>query len=296
MNYYERHLGDYAKDTGHLSLLEHGVYTLLLDRYYATERGLPADQVYRLARARTDDERAAVDVVLGEFFVMSGNLWVNGRVEEELEKARGRIASARENGKKGGRPAKTARKEPEGNPAVTQEKPSGFPLGSENETGLKAHQAPPNHLSNKRRSKSTVQPAAALLRFDDFWSVYPNKKGKQEAEKAWGKQGLTPRCDELIAHVRLMHASDDGWRRGYIPMASTYLNQARWTDVPNTITAGAGNEVTRESAADRVARNIERAEWPEQLEQSGRPVIEGHATVVVAHGANLRHEVDEQLR
>ncbi len=24
MNYYERHLGDYAKDTAHLSMLEHG--------------------------------------------------------------------------------------------------------------------------------------------------------------------------------------------------------------------------------------------------------------------------------
>jgi uncharacterized protein YdaU (DUF1376 family) len=51
MNYYERHLGDYAKDTGHLSLLEHGVYTLLLDRYYATESGIPEDQGHRIARA-----------------------------------------------------------------------------------------------------------------------------------------------------------------------------------------------------------------------------------------------------
>ena len=38
MNYYERHLGDYARDTGHLSMLEHGAYSLLLDRYYATRR------------------------------------------------------------------------------------------------------------------------------------------------------------------------------------------------------------------------------------------------------------------
>jgi uncharacterized protein YdaU (DUF1376 family) len=33
VNYYERHLGDYAKDAGHLSMLEHGAYSLLLDRY-----------------------------------------------------------------------------------------------------------------------------------------------------------------------------------------------------------------------------------------------------------------------
>ena len=44
MNYYERHLGDYARDTGHLSMLEHGAYTLLMDRSSASEQGIPADQ------------------------------------------------------------------------------------------------------------------------------------------------------------------------------------------------------------------------------------------------------------
>lgn len=135
MNYYERHLGDYAKDTGHLSLLEHGVYTLLLDRYYATECGIPEDQAHRVARARSAEERAAVDVVLAEFFRLDGNLWVNGRVEEELEKARGRIATARENGRKGGRP-------PKKNPNETHQEPSGFGAGFENKTGSKALQSP----------------------------------------------------------------------------------------------------------------------------------------------------------
>ena len=41
MNYYQRHIGDYARDTGHLSLLEHGVYMVLLDYHYASEAGIP---------------------------------------------------------------------------------------------------------------------------------------------------------------------------------------------------------------------------------------------------------------
>lgn len=90
MNYYEHHLGDYAKDTGHLSMLEHGAYRILLDRYYSTEAGIPEGQVYRLARARTDDEKAAVDVVLEEFFSLVDGIWINRRAEEELE----RFASA----------------------------------------------------------------------------------------------------------------------------------------------------------------------------------------------------------
>jgi len=73
-----------------------------------------------------------------------------------------------------------------------------------------------------------VQPTAA--RFEDFWAVYPNKKGKQEAEKRWRRDKLDGLADQIIAHVRHMAAHDDAWRRGFEPMGSTYLNQARWTD------------------------------------------------------------------
>lgn len=82
------------------------------------------------------------------------------------------------------------------------------------------------------KEQEHVQPAAARSRFADFWAAYPNKKSRQEAEKAWRRLKLDDRCDELIAHIALMQSSDDGWRRGYIPMGSTYLNQARWEDVP----------------------------------------------------------------
>ena len=44
MNYYKRHIGDYLKDTAHLSLLEHGVYARLLDVYYTRETAIPDDQ------------------------------------------------------------------------------------------------------------------------------------------------------------------------------------------------------------------------------------------------------------
>lgn len=86
MNYYERHLGDYAKDTAHLTMIEHGAYDLLLDRYYGTEAGIPADQAHRIARARTREEKAAVDAVLAEFFYIDNGVWKNKRAEEEIKK------------------------------------------------------------------------------------------------------------------------------------------------------------------------------------------------------------------
>ena len=88
MNYYERHLGDYARDAGHLTMLEHGAYTLLLDRYYTTEQGIPADQAHRICRARTRDERAAVDAVLQEFFTLTDGVHHQKRVDAEIVRYR----------------------------------------------------------------------------------------------------------------------------------------------------------------------------------------------------------------
>jgi hypothetical protein len=68
LNYYERHIGDYLKDTAHLSLLEHGVYGRLLDVYYTRECGIEDGTAARLVGARSKEERSALESVLNEFF------------------------------------------------------------------------------------------------------------------------------------------------------------------------------------------------------------------------------------
>lgn len=85
MNYYKRHLGDYAKDTRHLSLAEHGAYCLLLDYYYSTERPLPDDRCERIANAYADDERKAVRNVLEAFFTLTPEGWRNQRADAEIQ-------------------------------------------------------------------------------------------------------------------------------------------------------------------------------------------------------------------
>lgn len=85
MNYYERHIGDYLKDTAHLSLLEHGVYTRLMDVYYTREGAIPASEVARLIGARSRDEKAALQAVLAEFFVLVDGSYSQKRCDEELQ-------------------------------------------------------------------------------------------------------------------------------------------------------------------------------------------------------------------
>lgn len=84
MNYYERHIGDYLKDTAHLSLLEHGIYTRLLDVYYTRETALPDDQVARLIGARTKEEKEALQDVLREFFTQTEKGWAQTRCDREI--------------------------------------------------------------------------------------------------------------------------------------------------------------------------------------------------------------------
>lgn len=86
MNYYERHIGDYLKDTSHLSLLEHGIYTRLLDVYYTREGAIPAREVARLVGARSTEEREALEVVLGEFFTLDGDVYVQARCDREIKR------------------------------------------------------------------------------------------------------------------------------------------------------------------------------------------------------------------
>jgi uncharacterized protein YdaU (DUF1376 family) len=81
VNFYPHHIGDYAKDTAHLSMLEDAAYRRMLDVAYAAEKPLPRIRrtIYRLVRARSHAEKLAVDVVLGEFWIEGDDGWHNKR-------------------------------------------------------------------------------------------------------------------------------------------------------------------------------------------------------------------------
>jgi len=140
MNYYRRYIGDYQRDTAHLSIMEHGVYALLLDAIFATESGLCNDikTIRRICRAQTPAECRAVDSVLAQFFTLEDGKYMNPRAKRELEAGRERAETARENGAKGGRP-----KNPAGYPARTRRKPNGQTLQPPVESSLRSDSTDP---------------------------------------------------------------------------------------------------------------------------------------------------------
>lgn len=106
MNYFEFYPGDYLRDTTRLTLIEHGAYLRLLIAYYSEEKALPADvgELYVITCAVSSADKVAVKKVADRFFpIAADGLRHKARVDEEIAKAQKRIATARENGSKGGR-------------------------------------------------------------------------------------------------------------------------------------------------------------------------------------------------
>lgn len=86
--YYCFFPGDYLRDTGDLTLIEHGAYNILLHHYYTQER-LPSDRtrLYRICRAFTQEEMDAINSVVNRFFYENGDGHIhNVRAEKEIMK------------------------------------------------------------------------------------------------------------------------------------------------------------------------------------------------------------------
>ncbi len=78
--YYRWFPGDYQRDTGDLSMTEDGAYRRLLDHYYSEENlSSEPQRLYRICRAFTPEEQAAVDFVVGRFFRKENNRLINSR-------------------------------------------------------------------------------------------------------------------------------------------------------------------------------------------------------------------------
>jgi len=108
------------------------------------------------------------------------------------------------------------------------------------------------YTSMKIKDVQTTQPKQATgknvelheQRFDQFWSVYPRKIGKEAARKAWRR--IKPTADHLVkilaaiekAKVSYQWQKDNGQ---YIPHPATWLNQGRWDDEIKSINFGRPN-------------------------------------------------------
>lgn len=165
MHYYKRNLGDYAKKAGRLSILQHGVYNLLIDACYDREQFPTRDEAIDWTWASSAAEIEAVDFVLRKFFTLEDGRYVQQRIAEEISEYRQkaennqRIANERETKRKDGS-TKRARNVHEAPPNQEPLTKNQEPEESSAPSGHQQHGGPPDGPHGPARAGFPENPGA----------------------------------------------------------------------------------------------------------------------------------------
>jgi len=157
MHYYDFHIADYRKDTGHLTIVEHYIYRSLIDWYYLDEKPIPkiTQLVSRRLSLVSEQEQSLINV-LDDFFILQDDGWHHGKIDEDIIKYHAKAKQNRVNGSKGGRP-KNQQVIDKDKPKKTQPVNSGNPK----EPNRNPNQEPitNNHKPSKEKGKIFSPPS-----------------------------------------------------------------------------------------------------------------------------------------
>lgn len=88
-----------------------------------------------------------------------------------------------------------------------------------------ALQAPSTAL--ERRTPATI---AGQAEFETWWACYPRKEAKSPALAKWLSKKIPAALVPTMIAKLAEQARSQKWQEGFIPHATTYLNQERWND------------------------------------------------------------------
>ncbi len=140
-------------------MLQHGAYTLLIDSCYDRERFPTAEEAIEWTWASSKEEIEAVEFVLRKFFVLEDGLYIQSRIQEEIEQYHAnsainkRIADERE----------TKRKENSTNRARTVNEPPP------NQEPLTNNHKPPNQEPNIKEERRRATRLHQNIPIDDLF-------------------------------------------------------------------------------------------------------------------------------
>lgn len=180
----------YLADTGHLSTLEHGAYLLILFAMWRAGGYLPNDD-RRLARFSrlTDAQFSKIRHNMMEFFTVEGDQITQGRLLEELEKARSRSTKASENARAKYR--KTNKVKPADALPKASEKPASISITIDTNKKApaepkKGSRIPAGFIPDPAEAEKAGVPLQLISKeaanFIDYWSA---KTGKDATKLDW---------------------------------------------------------------------------------------------------------------
>jgi uncharacterized protein YdaU (DUF1376 family) len=183
MHYFQFNIGDYIKNTIHLSLMEDLAYRRLLDHYYDSEKPIPTDIPMVSRKMRLD--ASIIETVLNEFFQLTPEGYRNHRADLEIASYHEYMAKQKANGSKGGRPKKTQPK-PTANPSQTQNNPKQKPLTTNYKTIEKKtlgkrlatdFSFPKEWEQFCQQTRPELSPVKTFDQFKDYWIAQAGQKG-----------------------------------------------------------------------------------------------------------------------
>lgn len=94
----------------------------------------------------------------------------------------------------------------------------------------------------RKKSRHSMEPTPL---FDRFWSEYPRKKSKGDAEKAWRQMNGDDNADAILRGVAVAKRSRE-WLKDngdFISYPATWLRGMCWLDQPTTAPASAARGI-----------------------------------------------------
>jgi DNA-binding transcriptional ArsR family regulator len=108
------------------------------------------------------------------------------------------------------------------------------PGAAENPGGGAAAAPRTSHLSEPVKEPKPMGTPVPLEGFEAFWKLYPKKKSRKEAFKAWTKLKPNEELHQALTTALANQCISEDWTKDggrYIPNAATWLNGERWHDV-----------------------------------------------------------------
>lgn len=229
MNFFKLYIGDYQRDTAHLTMAEHGAFLLMLQHYYATEKPLPVGRaLHRILRAETDEERNAIDSVAAQFWTLTDDGLINARADEEIGKAREqadtnrRIARAREEKRRVERTEHEACSNREPNHSHSHIPTSLRSVGRARATRLPPNWEPSDvDWGNACIALHTTGAKRELEKFRDYWAAKAGAGGtKADWDATWrnwvrkaGEYAESRGTGEKLSAVERVRRDSEEWAR-----------------------------------------------------------------------------------
>lgn len=225
------YIGDYHRDTAHLTGAEHGAYLLLLMHGWVNGGLLPVDdrRLRIIAKTETREWTEMRDTIMAFFQPTEGGYRQKRQMSElatanqrgEQRKAAG-IASAAQ---------REAQRKSNENPTDGQQGSNENPSRSLSlslslsDSGSESERPP----TPRRRGERAIEPSED---FEAFWLKYPRRIKKETARKAFAKAMTITTLPAILAALDRQPPARGGV--DFEPYPATWLNAQSWLDEHDT--------------------------------------------------------------